>query len=371
MSNGESKTAESTARLILGLCLRCKQIALSLFKTQKFRIAHILAQNRDKGALMNQPNSIKLALFGLGYMGQNHLRVLNMLKDVEIVFVFDTNESLARQIAASHNVRYLADYRAELPNLDGAVIATPTTTHLDYIASLSDSVRHLFVEKPLTEDLPSTQRALALMKEHGANIQVGFIERYNPAVAVLRQAIENSSKVINIDFVRTNKVSKRIKDVDVVIDLMIHDIDLALTLNGMPKKISAYGYMSEGSIDYARAILTHTNGVFSNIVASRVTEKRRRQISVTCDDMFVDCNLLSKEVFVHKQTITDQYLSNVSIVSKTETINVRPHEALLLQLIDFVAFCRGEKKSVPNEVCAHNAICVATEIQRQIGEEYC
>lgn len=316
----------------------------------------------------NQP-TIKIALFGLGYMGQNHLRVLNMLKDVEIAFVYDTNESLARQIASQHNVCFLPDYAHALQSLDGAVIATPTTTHLEYISKLAKNVRNLFVEKPMTQDLPTTQDAFALIAQHDLNVQVGFIERYNPAVAVLRQAIENSNKVINIDFVRTNKVSKRIKDVDVVIDLMIHDIDLALTLNGIPQKISAYGYMSEGSIDYARAILTHTNGVFSNIVASRVTEKRKRQISVTCDDMFVDCNLLSKEVFVHKQTITDQYLSNVSIVSKTETINVRPHEALLLQLIDFVTMCKGEKTSgVPKQDCALNAIRVAAEIQRQIQE---
>jgi len=177
--------------------------------------------------------------------------------------------------------------------------------------------------------------------------------------------IKNSNHIINIDFSRTNKVSSRITDVDVVIDLMIHDIDLALHINGKPIKIEAHGYIKDDLTEYARAIITHENGAFSNIVASRITEKRIRHISATCDDMYIDCNLLSKEVFVNKQTI-EQYLENVSISSKEETIDVRPQEGLLLELMDFVKLCQGANVSVPDENDALLAIEVANEVQNSI-----
>lgn len=148
-------------------------------------------------------------------------------------------------------------------------------------------------------------------------------------------------------------------------DLMIHDIDLALYVNGKANKIEANGYMKNGMIEYARANITHENGAFSNIVASRITEKRIRQISATCDNMYIDCNLLSKQVFVNKQTI-EQYLEDVSISSKEETIDVRPQEGLLLELVDFIQLCKGESVSVPNEVDALSAIKVASHIQQQI-----
>lgn len=149
-----------------------------------------------------------------------------------------------------------------------------------------------------------------------------------------------------MDFTRTNKISSRITDVDVVLDLMIHDIDLALSLNGDIQHVYAYGCYQNDMIEFARAVMTHKNGVFSTITASRITEKRMRQISVTCDNMYVDCNLLSKEVFVNKQSL-EQYLENVSIVSKTETIDVKPREALLLELIDFIELCKGIKRILP------------------------
>lgn len=314
-----------------------------------------------------KPDTIKIALFGLGYMGQNHLRVLDMLKDVEIAFVYDINENLARKVAAQYGVAYLADFSKALDNVDAAVIATPTNTHLDYIISLAPKIQHLFVEKPLTDDLSSTQKAFDIIKAHNVKIQIGFIERYNPAVAILHQTMTNANQVINIDFERTNKASKRIKDVDVVVDLMIHDIDLAISFNGLPKQISAYGYVQNNSIDYARAVLAHENGVFSNLLASRITEKRIRQINVTCENMLIDCNLLSKEVFVHKQSIAEQYLANVTISAKTESMNVPPREALLLEFMDFVALCKNQPiKERANEYAALHAMQIATTIQEKI-----
>lgn len=310
-------------------------------------------------------NIVKIGLLGIGKMGQNHLRNLAMLKQVEIAFIYDLDVEACERTSKLYDIKVSKDLDKDLQNVDGVVIVTPTFTHANYIKHVSKYVKNIFVEKPLTDTLESSEEITKLAQDLNLNIQVGFIERYNSAVVALKKVIKNSNHIINIDFSRTNKVSSRITDVDVVIDLMIHDIDLALSINGKPKKIEAHGYIKDTMIEYARAIITHENGSFSNIVASRITEKRIRHISATCDDMYIDCNLFNKEVFVNKQSI-EQYLDNVSISSKAETIDVRPQEALLLELVDFASLCSGKKVNVANEEDGLLAMKVACEIQKQI-----
>ena len=239
---------------------------------------------------------------------------------------------------------------------------------------MSDHIKNIFVEKPLTDTLDSTQIIVDAARDKNLHIQVGFIERYNPAIAALRELLKNSPRIFSIDFVRTNKMSNRITDVDVVMDLMIHDIDLSLLFNGKAREVQAHGVVINGMIEYARAIITHKNGAFSTITASRITEKRIRQITATCEDMYIDCNLLSKEVLVNKQTI-EQHMHNISISSRSESIEVRPQEALLLELLDFSNMCRAnaatplsmsKNEIAPNEIDGQNAMKIANQIQNLI-----
>lgn len=309
---------------------------------------------------------LKVGLIGLGNMGQNHLRVLSMLKNVDLVFIYDTDTNRAAELSRQYECNYSSNLDEDLPKVEAVVLVTPTSTHYDYIRRISDHVRTIFVEKPLTETLETSDEILSLAKAKGLRIQVGFIERFNPAVMALRKVLSGTEHIINVDFARTNKVSSRITDVDVVTDLMIHDIDLALSLNGPANHVSAYGRVEGGMIAFARATITHDNGSFSNITASRITEKRIRKISVTCDDKYIDCNLLRKEVLINKQTI-EQYYDNVSISSKEETIDVRPEEALLSELMAFVCYAAdGDSAVVPTERDGYNAMKVAQQVQQII-----
>ncbi len=316
---------------------------------------------------------VRIGLLGIGKMGQNHLRNLNMLKNVEVSFIYDVNKELLEKTAKEFSLRALEN-ESELENAlrvsDGVIIVTPTFTHYDYIQNVANHIKNIFVEKPLTDTLQTTQIIVEMAKQKNLNIQVGFIERYNPAISALKKLLKNSGRIFNIDFTRTNKMSNRITDVDVVMDLMIHDIDLSLLFNGEVEEIYAHGVVINGIIEYARANLTHKNGSFSTITASRVTEKRIRQISVTCEDMYVDCNLLSKEVLVNKQTL-EQHLHNISISSRQESIEVLAQEALLLELLDFSEIARGksQKVSPPNEIDGANAMLIADEIQRLIHQK--
>lgn len=320
-----------------------------------------------KGIKLNSKNApVKIGLIGLGNMGQNHLRVLSMLKNVDLRFIFDTDIVKATELSKQYGCLCSTDLKEDLSKVDAVVLVSPTSTHHDYIKRISAHVKSIFVEKPLTDSLETSDEIIALSKGKGLRIQVGFIERFNPAVMSLRKVLSGTERIINIDFVRTNKVSSRITDVDVVTDLMIHDIDLALYLNGPAKHISAYGVIEGDMIVFARATITHRNDCFSNITASRITEKRIRKISITCDDKYIDCNLLRKEVLINKQTI-EQYYDKVSITSQEETIDVRPEEALLSELMAFVRYAEdGNIEVVPTELDGYNAMKVAQQVQQII-----
>ena len=309
--------------------------------------------------------SIKIGLLGTGNMGSNHLRILSLLKEVDLTFIYDLDYAKTSRLAKLYNTRATDDLDQALSEVEAVVIATPTFTHYDYINHISQSIKHIFVEKPLTDTPEKTAQIVDLVRQKELNLQVGFIERFNPAVVALKKAIANS-KAINIDLTRTNKLSNRISDVDVVTDLMIHDIDLAVSFNGSVKEVHAYGMKEDGMIAFARATFKHANGAYSNITASRITEKRIRHIAVTCDDLFIDCNLLSKEVHINKQTIQQDY-KDVFISSKQETINVKPEEALLSEIIAFLGLIRGESSSkIATAKHDLTAMTLAEKIKSQI-----
>ena len=311
--------------------------------------------------------TVKIGLIGLGRMGQNHLRVLSMLKNVELVFVFDTNNEVAKGIGASYGVPAEDDLDLVLGKVDAVIIASPTVTHADYMRQVAKYVKNIFVEKPLADTLVEAEALWNLAQENGLNVQVGFIERFNPAIQQLKKVMGQSKKIISTDFTRTNRISARITDVDVITDLMIHDIDLALYLNGPIQSISAHGFTEGPMIDFASALLTHTNGHFSRIQASRITDKKARSIQATCIDMYVDCDLLRKEIIINRQTETHQQSNGPYVISSfEETVEIRPQEALLTELQIFLSSCLGEPVDRPDALAGLEAMRICDQIQKII-----
>lgn len=287
---------------------------------------------------------VKIGLLGLGQMGRNHLRILSMLRGVELVFVHDANHEHGQAVAAQVGVAFATDVEAAARNVDAVVICTPTTTHADYVCRLAPLVKSIFVEKPLAHSLEAAAAISAAARQHGTAIQVGFIERFNPAVAGLTRVLGEGGRVISIDFMRTNRLSSRITDVDVIMDLMVHDLDLALYLNGPVRSVEAQGLLESGLIEFASAQLIHENGCFSRLQASRITEKKIRLIQATCSDRFIDCDLLRKEILISRQSVTSQTRGDAySISAQQDTVVVGQQEALLSELQAFVKLAQGEK----------------------------
>lgn len=311
---------------------------------------------------------LKVGLMGLGRMGRNHLRVLSLLAGVELRFIYDTDAVGGRALAVEKGVPFADDIDAALGEVDAVVICTPTVTHADYIHRVAEHVRHIFVEKPLTDTLESSLLVQRLAEQRGLQIQVGFIERFNPAVMRMRTLLDRSEQVVSVDFVRTNKISARITDVDVITDLMIHDIDLALHLNGPVVSVSAHGVGQGGMTDFASALLTHANGRFSRVQASRITDKKMRSIQATCIDMFIDCELLRKEIQLSRQSELRQQPGEPYVISAiSEVIEVPPQEALVAELQAFVAACReAESCASPGVAEAIAAIGICEDIRAAI-----
>ena len=314
---------------------------------------------------------VRIGLLGLGQMGRNHLRVLSMMRGVDIAFIHDRDTEQARKAAAQSGYEAIEDIDDRVDGVDALVICTPTSTHADYVERFAPRVKALFVEKPLAHSLEAARRIEQAVRDAGTLVQVGFIERFNPAVIALHRVLEDAERVISIDFVRTNRLSARITDVDVVMDLMIHDIDLALYLNGPAATVSAQGVERDGLVEFASAQLTHANGRLSRLQSSRITEKKIRLVQATCEDRFVDCDLLRKEIIIHRQSVIQQTgIGAYSIASQQEAVAVGQQEALLSELQAFIALVQGRgESSIPDFDQGMASLAVAESITAQIRKD--
>ncbi len=314
--------------------------------------------------------TLRVSIFGLGKMGRNHLRVLSMLKNIEIAYIFDLDELALKKLSEQYQVPYTTNAKEAIANVDAVVVVTPTSTHFKYFKLCAGKVKNVFIEKPLAESLSQAIEMKELAYKHDMFVQCGFIERFNPVVAELKQVLENEV-VINADFTRTNRLSSRITDVDVVLDLMIHDIDLALYLNGAIKSVVAYGKHEHGLVAFASAILYHENGALSRVLASRITEKKIRSIQVTTGNAYIDAELVRKELLVHKQSTITQEDGKPYIVSSLEQqVEVKPQEALLVELQAFIAACYGKVGSnLPSIESSVESLRISELILEQIEND--
>jgi predicted dehydrogenase len=311
--------------------------------------------------------TIKVSLLGIGNMGRNHLRVLSLLKDVEVVSVFDVNEVQLKKIAEQYKVPYTTDADEAISLADAVVIVTPTSTHYEYFLKCVGKVQNVFIEKPLADSLERGEEIKRLSIEHEMRVQCGFIERFNPVVKEMKRILATEN-VINSDFERTNRLSSRITDVDVVLDLMIHDIDLALYLNGPVKEVVAFGQKENGIVAFASALFHHENGALSRVLASRMTEKKIRSIQITTDKSYVDADLLRRELLIHQQSNTVQEADKPYVISSLEQqVQVLPQEALLTELQAFVGLCSGESVDIPDVEAGLNSLKISEQILSSIG----
>lgn len=216
-------------------------------------------------------------MIGAGQFGKNHCRVIHECDRAELAAVVDIDPARAAEMTAAYGGEALTEYRALAGRVDAAIIATPTSAHAEVGCRLLEDGLDLLVEKPLAPDLESADRLVATAEKAGRILQVGHLERFNPAVVELERRAELP---LFFEIHRMNLFSPRSLDVDVVLDLMIHDVDVVLALTGAePEEIRAAGVsILSPRVDIANVRLQFANGCVANLTASRISTERVRKL---------------------------------------------------------------------------------------------
>lgn len=244
-------------------------------------------------------NRVRLAVIGVGALGQHHARILSTMEDVQLVGVVDAREQQGREIARKHGTQWYANASDVMSLVDGAVIAVPTVAHLDVTRPFLEAGKAVLVEKPLAHSLDAARTLQRLASFRRGLLQVGHVERFNPAFQLLKQ---ECGQPLYIRCQRVSPFTFRSTDIGVVHDLMIHDIDLVLSLTGDSiDEVSSFGAVTIGPHeDMATARLRTRRGVFIDLTSSRMNPVGERSIQVWSSEGFASADLQSRKVTTWK-----------------------------------------------------------------------
>jgi len=313
----------------------------------------------------------RVGVIGAGSLGFHHIRILRELPGIRFTGFVETRQQRATEVEKELAVRSHASLEDLVAVSDAVVIVVPTSAHFAVARKAIESGKHVFIEKPITTTLEEADSLLALAKKRGVIVQIGHIERFNRAV---RAALPFVSKPRFIDSERLAPFSPRGSDVAVVLDLMIHDIDLLLTLVGSPAKdISAVGVpVLTPMLDIANARVTFTSGAVANITSSRISRERKRKIRIFQQSGYLSLDLAagSGEFFRLRSDI-DPLTVRTTPVDITAFVDRIPLEApegepLKLELESFVAALKGQGPVVVTGEEGRLALGVALRIVKEI-----
>ena len=292
---------------------------------------------------------VRIGVIGTGRMGASHCRVYSNMRHARFVGLCDANADLGKDIARRHEVSFFRDVDSLLENVDAVSVCTPTPDHFEIVKQCIDQGVHVLVEKPFTKTLEQAEALKDAAAESNLVVQVGHIEKYNPAFIELQKVLEGV-EILAMNFNRLSPFQGSNVDVDVVLDLMIHDIGLVVDMfENEPVSVDAHGFsVFTKTIDYGLAVLKYEPEVLLTLTASRVTEQKIRGISVTTQDAYIEADLLHKTIEVHRRTMGDYVNQKNSHKYRQESfierIVVPTMEPLFLELQDFVT-CVAESKT--------------------------
>ncbi|MBI1345749.1 gfo/Idh/MocA family oxidoreductase [bacterium] len=240
-------------------------------------------------------SSVRFGVVGVGALGRHHARILSEMPGVELVAVADSHAERGREVAAKHSARWVADYRQMLPDVDAVSIVVPTVAHLSVAADFLRAGIPVMIEKPLAHCVDAARAIVDLADRHRTLLQVGHIERFNPA---WQTALSWCSSPKYIRMERTSGFTYRSTDIGVVHDLMIHDLDLVLSLNRCPiRHVEAFGVTVMGQHeDAAQARLHFANGCIADLVASRISPTVQRSAQIWTASGCVNIDLQQRTV---------------------------------------------------------------------------
>jgi predicted dehydrogenase len=309
-------------------------------------------------------NTLRTAVIGAGYLGKFHTEKLATLAASELIAVVDVDENTARQIATRWDIEALTDYRQLLGRVDAVSIAVPTRQHYKIARDFLENGAHVLLEKPITKTLDEAQKLVALASRHHRILQIGHLERFNPAILALEGKV---TQPLFIESHRLAPFKPRGIDVSVVLDLMIHDIDIILNLVGSPvRSIEASGApVLSSDIDIANARIQFENHCVANVTASRVSLKAERKMRLFQPDAYLSIDFQNRELSVYRKGGDGQDSGFPEIVGEQQIFE--ESDALKSEIADFLeAALDGRPPRVSGED-GTQALATAIEISRQLA----
>ena len=323
-------------------------------------------------------DKVKVAVIGAGMMGKNHLKMYKTLANVELVGVYDIFAEAAQTAAEMFGIKAFSSLEEVAQNVDAVSVVTTSVTHAEVGEFFLNKGIHCLMEKPLAATEAECKRLIDAAKKSGAVLLVGHIERFNPAVEQLSKILADTSKIRALTAERMSAASGRITDVDVAMDLMIHDIEVIQSLvKSKVVNVEASNVKTkdkpEGK-DYISALVTFENGVMANLTASRITQSRVRTLSVTTDEAYIDLDFIAQSInvctqgrspYMNKDAIPEWM--NYGLKGCEEHLFIPSNQPLAAEQSHFIDCVLGKATPRITGEMALEALKVIWEVQRKLG----
>lgn len=308
--------------------------------------------------------ALNTAVIGVGYLGKFHAQKYAMLPSSNLVAVCDSNLETARRIASELNVQAVDSLNALLPMIDAVSIVVPTQLHYEIALQCLKAGKHVLLEKPMTTTLDQANRLIEVAREHQCVLQIGHLERFNPAILALENTLQQP---LFIESHRIAPFNPRGADVNVILDLMIHDIDIILDIvDSDVVDLDAKGVaVLSKEIDIANVRIKFANGCVVNVTASRAGMKSERKMRIFQHDAYITVDFQNKKVGIHRKGDGEQFPGIANIVSQEQAFE--QGDALKSEIESFLdCIVNGKKPKVDGEAGAR-ALRTAIEITRLLS----
>jgi predicted dehydrogenase len=308
---------------------------------------------------------LKTAVIGVGHLGKEHARIYASLPEAELVAVCDTNEAQGRAVGDRYGVRFVPDYQSLLGEVEAVSVATPTINHHEVTCACLEAGVSVLVEKPIARTLAESDEIIALAEARGLVLQVGHIERFNPALRALQTQLKQPRF---FEAHRMGIFTPRSLDIDVVMDLMVHELDIIASLvNREVVKLEAVGIpILTPKIDLANARLEFADGCIANITASRVAGERLRKLRVFQPHQYYSLDYAEQQVAMARLVPPQGADKLPEIVAGA--LEVTKREPLLAEIESFVTAVRERTAPLVTGAEGRRALALALEVLKQIKE---
>ena len=316
---------------------------------------------------------VKVGVIGIGNMGWHHARVLSLLKDADLVGVADPDAQRGALATEQFGCRWFSDYRTMLGEVEAVCIAVPTLLHHSVGLACLEAGSHVLIEKPIAASQEEAASLIDAASRVGRLLQVGHIERFNPAFRELTKVVANEEVVV-LEARRHSPHADRANDVSVVLDLMIHDLDLVLELasSSVVQLAAAGGRSSDGPIDYVNATLGFENGVVASLTASKMSHRKIRTLSAHCRASLVETDFLNHNLHIHRRAHEwysadhgELLYRNDGFIEEVSTTSIEP---LYAELEHFLQCVRGRETPAVDGQQASRALRLADLIEQAVEQ---